>query len=331
MPTKPALAKASISVEDISRKYYEAAGYSMWITAMHVDPLELIASDDSTGKFYSVPVELSGETFTFGEPQEVAVNYVPVKSEAAAAIPYRWSDRKSALAAAGVTDPGSATSTTASTATVTITSTPEIAPDVTPAGAAIRKMAGGAPAATPQAPAADATGSSDNPEEATDVAFDAAKFREAFGLSADVSDDKVKEMALAALSETPTTSAAPATPDIEAMAALASSGQAVLVDKANLQELINRATKGELAYNENRRNERDTFLAQAVREGRIPPASLSAYERLWDNDPDGTRKTVSLLSKNIIPVMSGGLLGAADATDLNEADMAYEAMYGKGK
>lgn len=329
MPTKPALAQASVSVEDISRKYYESAGYSMWITAMHVDPLELIASDDATGKFYSVAVTLSGETFTFGEPQEVAINYVPVKSAAAAAIPYRWGDRTAALAAAGVTEP--ATTPGAGGTTLTLTP-PAIAPDVTPAGAAIRKMAAtvtAEPEGTTQTPAATpAPDSPDNPEEATNVPFDAAKYREAFGLSAELSDDQVREAALAALSGTPTTPA-PAAADIDAMTTLAASGQAVLVDKANLQTLIERAAKGELAYNQNRRNERDAFLKDAVRAGRIPPASLGAYEKLWDNDPEGTRKTVELLAKNVIPVQSVGFLGA-DATDTNEADAAYEAMYGKG-
>jgi hypothetical protein len=327
MPTKTAVARASVSVEDISRKYYESAGYSMWITAMHIDPLELITSDDATGKFYSVPVELSGEEFTFGEPQEVAQTYTPVKSAAAAAIPYRWADRKAALAAAGVTEPAPATSTTGGTAVV-------IAPDVTPAGAAIRKMAATTVAEPTQTPVVEpATGSSDNPEEATDVAFDAAKFREAFGLSADVSDDEVKEMALAALSETPTppVSTAPDAESLAALSALAGTGQAVLVDRANLQVLIERATKGELAYNQNRRNERDAFLSGAVREGRIPPASLPAYEKLWDVDPEGTRTQVSLLARNIIPVQSVGFLGAADNTDLNEADLAYEGLYGKEK
>jgi hypothetical protein len=330
MPTKPALAKASISVEDISRKYYEAAGYSMWITAMHVDPLELITSDDSNGKFYSVPVELKGSEFTFGEPTEVAINYVPVKSAAAAALPYRWGNKAAALAAAGVQVPETTTSTTGGAVVVTTT---EIAPEVSPAGAAIRKMAAtttAEPEGTTQTPDADpATDSTDNPKEATNVPFDAAKYREAFGLSADVSDDKVKEMALAALTETPTPAAADAD-SLAALSSLAGSGQAVLVDRANLQTLIERATKGELAYNQNRKNERDSFLKTAVNEGRIPPASLGAYEKLWDLDPEGTRKQVSLLARNIIPVQSVGFLGA-DATDMNEADSAYDALYGKVK
>jgi hypothetical protein len=305
----PAAVKASVSVEDISRKYYESAGYSMWITAMHVDPLELIAADDTDGKFYRIPVELKGNDFVFGAPQEVAVVYQDVKV-AASAIPYRWQDRVAALAAARKNPDGS----------------DQIAPDVSPAGAAARKMAAPSPVLEVEptdTPDADpATGPITNPEEAS---VDAAKMREALGLKPDATDAEVQAAFASSLS-----APVPATPpsaDIEAMAALAGSGQAVLVDKAQLSQLVETARKGEIAYNQNRKNERDAFLSGAVREGRIPPASLSAYEKLWDNDPEGTRRTVSLLARNIIPVTANGFLG--QELDTNESDSAYEAMYGK--
>jgi hypothetical protein len=316
-----AAVKASVSVEDISRRYYEAAGYSMWIAEMQVDPLVLIAADDSTGKHFRIPVELSGEEFTFGEPQEVAVSYVDVK--AAAAAPVQWGDRKAALAAAGKNEDGS----------------DRIAPDVSPAGAAIRKAKEKAEANAPavletevekteettETPAADpATGPNTTPKEAS---VDALKMREALGLGPDATDDEVAK----AFSAQVAAASAPVTPpsadNIDAMALLAGSGQAVLVDKAQLSTLIETARKGEIAYNQNRRNERDAFLSAAVREGRIPPASLKAYENLWDNDPEGTRKTVSLLSKNIIPVSASGFAG--QETDLGEVDQILAAVYGK--
>jgi hypothetical protein len=313
-----AVVKASVSVEDISRQYYESAGYSMYITAMHVDPLELIAADDSNGKFYRIPVELKGEAFTFGDPQEVAMVYEDVKA-AAAALPVRFADRAAALLAAGKKADGADL----------------VARDVSPAGAAIRKAVHKADAPVvsidtdvtapdTETPAAvPAPGPITNPEEAS---VDAAKMREALGLGPDASDAEV----LAALTATipaPPAATTPPEADIDAMATLAGSGQAVLIDKAQLSTLIETARKGEIAYNQNRKNERDTFLATATREGRIPPASLTAYEKLWDNDPEGTRRTVSLLARNVIPVTTGGFLG--QEVDMNEADSAYEAMYGK--
>lgn len=242
------------------------------------------------------------------------MSYQDVKT--AAKAPVQWADRKQAFAAAGKNEDGS----------------DRIAPDVSPAGAAIRKAKEKADADAPAVietevvettPDADpATGPNTNPEEAS---VDAAKMREALGLGPDATDAEV----LAAFSATIPAPAATVPPeaDIEAMATLAGSGQAVLVDKAQLATLISTARKGEIAYNQNRKNERDTFLATATREGRIPPASLGAYEKLWDNDPEGTRRTVSLLAKNIIPVTTGGFLG--QEVDENEADSAYEAMYGK--
>ena len=155
--------------------------------------------------------------------------------------------------------------------------------------------------------------------------MDPVKLREALGLAADASDEEVRAATLSALpSHEP---AAPATADLDAMAQLTTSGQAVMVDKGVLGDLIVRAKKGEIAFNQNRKNERDSYLKTAVTEGRIPPASLSAYEKLWDLDPEGTRRQVSLLAKNIIPTQNVGFLGAEP--DLNEADSVYEGMYGK--
>jgi hypothetical protein len=179
--------KASVSVEDISREYYASAGYSMWICEMQVDPLQLIAADDASGKYYRIPVELAGDKFTFGEAQEVAMSYQDVKT--AAKAPVQWADRKQAFAAAGKNEDGS----------------DRIAPDVSPAGAAIRKAKEKADADAPAVietevvettPDADpATGPNTNPEEAS---VDAAKMREALGLGPDATDAEV----LAAFSAT---------------------------------------------------------------------------------------------------------------------------------
>jgi len=325
---RAAVVQASVSTEDISRSYYESAGYSMWITAMHVDPLELIAADDATGKFFRIPVELSGEEFSFGEPVEVAINYVPVASKAAAAFPHRWGTREAALAAAGVKSGAEPSAAPAD---------PPIAPEVSPAGAAIRKMATATadPATTTQTPAAEpGTGETEKEKEAS---VDAAKMREALGLPADATLEQVTEaftaqLAADASTATPGTDAAPSADTVDALSALAGTGQAVLVDRAQLTELVQMAKRGDAAFIENRRNERDHFLEAACREGRFPSASLAAYKKLWDLDPEGTRKQVSLLAKNIIPVTAGGLLGdGEDPAAANEADLAYQGMYGKGK
>jgi len=319
-----AVVKASVSVEDISRRYYESAGCSMYITAMHVDPLELIAADDSNGKFYRIPVELNGEEFQFGEPQEVAVAYQDVKT-AAAALPVRFSDRKAALAAAGKKEDG----------------TDLVAKDVSAAGAAIRKAAEKAKAeAAPavletevekigqEAPVDDdtpdaepAAGPTTTPKEAS---VDAAKMREALGLGPDATDDEVRT-ALAAQFAPPQDE-----PSLDPVAALAAklpaTDRPVLVDPENYKKLLSMAVKGEQAFARVEATRRDQVLDQAARDGRFPLSRLSAYKEMWDKNPAETEAYINLMPKNTVPTLAVGMLGAE--INQNETDMAYTAVYG---
>lgn len=317
--TTGGVVKASVSVEDISRKYYETAGYSMWITEMQVDPLQLIAADDATGKYYRIPVTLSGETFTFGDPQEVAIQYADVKTAAKAGA--QWADRKAALAAAGKKEDG----------------TDLVARDVSPAGAAIRKAAEKATAnatvietevTTPEVDdktpaAAPATGPTTTPKEAS---VDAAKMREALGLAPEATDAEVAE-AFAAQA-TAAAPPPPSAPDTSALlSALPKDGGAMLIDPENYKTLVTMAAQGQAAFERMQRNERDVVLGQAVKDGRFPVARLSTYEQMWDKNPDATRAYIELMPKNSVPVMAAGFLGAEISQ--NETDIAYEAMYGK--
>jgi hypothetical protein len=316
--------KASVSVEDISRKYYESAGYSMWIAAMHVDPLELIAADDATGKHYRIPVELKGEEFTFGEPQEVAITYQDVKA-AAASLPVRFSDRKAAFAAAGKREDGSDI----------------VAKDVSPAGAAIRKAAErtaaanatvvetevpvAAPAEETQTPDADpATGPTTTPKEAS---VDAAKMREALGLGPDASDDEVREaFATQVSASAPKTEPAP-NPLAVLTAKLPAGEQPILVDPENYKALLSMAVKGEQAYAEVQKTRRDQVLSAAAKEGRFPVSRLSTYKEMWDKNPEATEAYINLMPKNTVPTLAAGVLGAE--INQNEVDQVYAAYMGE--
>jgi hypothetical protein len=331
MPPTPGAVRASVSVEDISRQYYESAGYSMWITQMHVDPLELIVADDADGKLYRVPVEMGkAGSFAFGDAQEVAIEYKDVKtpagSKAAASMPFRWATREVALAAAGVQDAYDPPLSDA----IVQPDEPAIAPDVTPAGAAIRKMAATA-TKTPDAETP-AAGSTTEDEEGSGMAVDPTKLREALGLAPDASDDDVKAATLAAFasSSPPQAPAANSVPDPAALlAALPENAGVVVLDKANYETLISKADQGVQALAMARAGERDKVLETACRDGRFPPAKLSDYKAMWDQNPDATRQFVTLLPKHSIPSqLSAGLLGIE--TDRNESDLAYEGVYGKG-
>lgn len=316
--------KASVSVEDISRKYYESAGYSMWITEMQVDPLQLIAADDSTGKHYRIPVELSGDDFVFGDPQEVAVSYVDVK--VAASAPVKWGSRKVALLAAGKNEDG----------------TDRVAPDVSPAGAAIRKAAEKPAAAAAvletEVPTADleetpdadpATGPTTTQKEAS---MDAAKMAEALGLSPGASKQEIADALAAQMSEltaTPKGDPAPVTSDPAATLTAISpdAGGAMLIDPENYKTLVNMAAQGQHAYEQMQRNERDAVLGAAVKDGRFPVSRLAAYSEMWDKNPTATKAYIELMPKQSVPTQLSGFLGAA--VSQNETDQAYEAMYGK--
>jgi hypothetical protein len=320
MGTTGGVVKASVSVEDISRRYYESAGYSMWISELQVDPLQLVVADDSTGKHFRVPVELSGDQFTFGEPQEVAVQYVDVKT--AAMAPVQFAERKLALLAAGKNEDG----------------TDRVAKDVSPAGAAIRKAADktaaavpavletevAAPEAEPQTPDADpAAGPITTPKEAS---VDAAKMREALGLGPDADDDEVREAFAAQLSAS--TPAANEPDPLAALTAQLPAGERpILVDPENYRSLVAMAAKGETAYQRVVKTEGREFLEKAAQEGRFPVARLSVYQEMWDKNPEETRAYVNLMPKNTVPTLATGLLGAEISQ--NESDLAYEGMYGK--
>lgn len=327
-PATSGAVRASVSVEDISRQYYESAGYSMWITQMHVDPLELIVADDASGKLYRVPVEMGRSgTFAFGDAQEVAIEYKDVKTpagtKAAASMPYRWPTREVALAAAGVQPPAVEVTTTPPAADPE----PPVAPDVSPAGAAIRKMA--ATATHTPVDAAPADGQTDTKEAAS---MDVAKLKEAFGLPADASDDDVKAAALAVFGEGGGKADASAktgdAPDPAALlAALPDKAGVVVLDKENYKTLLDRADQGVQALAMARAGERDKILEQSMREGRFPVAKLSEYKRMWDKNPDATRDFITMLPKNSVPTLAAaGLLG--QEFDKSEADLAYDAYMG---
>lgn len=349
----PTQIRARVSAEDVSRAYYQSAGYSNWITAMHVDPLELVVCDDGTGDYFRVPVTLgSGDSFEFGDPVKVKVEYVDVKTPKggnkvkATASVYSDDDGLIRLSAATWVDRAAALDIVGGEPAPDVppATEPPVAPDVSPAGAAIRKMA----AAVQTPPAATTAGGSvsTTEQEASGMPFDAAKLREALGLSADASADDALSAFAGALSTLggPST-AAPTSPTTGtasgetltagavnntpiAVPQLADGNRPVLLDPSQLAALQESARRGETAWAQLRRNERDGVIDEAIRLGKFPAVRRDYWVKLWDSDPDGTRAAVNALSANVIPVLSQGYLGD-DAAQRSAADTAYEGLFGK--
>lgn len=90
------------------------------------------------------------------------------------------------------------------------------------------------------------------------------------------------------------------------------------------QETIRRH---EALFAKHAREERDTVIAEAVREGKFAPARKDHWARLWDADPEGTRQVIEGLTKNVIPVEAKGF-----AVEDDEAyDAEHQALWGTTK
>lgn len=367
----------ALSDEDIRRKYYETAGHQNWITEMQLDPLQLIVCDDGTGKYFRVGVTLNGGEISFAEPKEVAINYVDLSAKLSAIVYENRAESLSGVPAPATevitTPPPAATSITLSVPSAVdhkeigrqvaeairayesgggtpgfarggVTPPPPppappapVAPDVSPAGAAIRKMAAATQTPPPASPGGGSVSATE--QEASGMPFDAAKLREALGLSETASADDALTAFAGALSTLGGQGAAPATgsnltasdaaaPAPVAVPQLADGNRPVLLDPSQLAALQESARKGETAWAQLRRNERDGVLDDAIRLGKFPASRREYWVQLWDRDPDGTRQAVSALATNVIPVLSTGYTGD-DAAHRSAADQAYEGLFGK--
>lgn len=337
----PPVQRLAVSDEDVRRAYYETAGYSMWITSMQLDPLQLMVCDDASGKYYRVPISLSGDKFDFGDPVEVAIEYKDVSTPEgakAAASTVVWTSRATSIALDHAEPgepqespqppeqpPAGPAPTNPPAPNPPTQPAPSTVPRVDPAaGAALRGMAG-APVKPPAAakPAAAPTN-----ERLSNV--DGIKMREALGLATDASDE---ELWAAIAAAQPTPEPAPeATPDVASVAAAAqaaagSHGDMLLVDRSQIVALQASARKGEEAWAQLRTSERDQVLKQAMADGKFPPARRDHYQKLWDADPEGTRALVAALAPNLIPTSLSGHMGSDEAA--SEAAVAYDALYGK--
>jgi hypothetical protein len=328
MPTTTAL-----SDEDIRRKYYETAGHNTWITEMQLDPLQLVVCDDASGKYFRVGVTLKGGEISFASPVEVAVQYVDTGAKLSSITYDNRADSLSGIQAPPpevITPPADVPPTGTN---VPPTVTPPVADTVTPAGAAIRKMA----AATQTPPAATTAGGSVSAteQEASGMAVDAAKLREALGLNADASADDALTAFAGALSTlggtqnaTPSDNTSLSAPAPVTVPELVDGNRPVLLDPSQLAALQDSAKKGEVAWAQLRRNERDGVLDEAVKLGKFPASRREYWVQLWDRDPDGTRQAVNALATNVIPVLSSGYLGD-DAAHRSAAEQAYEGLFGQ--
>lgn len=101
MPNATTVA-ASATVEEVRRSFYDGpgTGWSIWIEQLYIDPLEVIAVDDSDGTLWrhSFTVADDGE-ITWADPQQVRREYVTAAATVRAATA-SWAGRTESRAGA---------------------------------------------------------------------------------------------------------------------------------------------------------------------------------------------------------------------------------------
>ena len=103
-----------------------------------------------------------------------------------------------------------------------------------------------------------------------------------------------------------------------------------LVDSSIIEDWRNRAQAGDAAVRELSVRERDGVLAAAVMDGKFPQARMEHYQKMWDKDPDGTRRHVNDLAAGLVPMV--GPIGTNPGWDPDlpgdfDAQAAYKRMY----
>jgi len=419
---------AGVTTEDVRRAYFDSGStpYSYWITEMQMDPPQLIVCDDATSKVYRVPVTIKGSDITFGDAQEVEVEYVDLKAAAermkAGKVAAAWASaassregvkRKAAWdhrAAAGrlarlrITRAAIASDTDADEnvqkllasldatldeaselgAGIDRTSVSEEAAQaldlITAAEALADQLmellgvydpddAGGAEAGGPHGAY---TGTHSHPHAALgaqggDATHDhshthsgdavhnhahagagkskskakAGASPERKGGDSDVEltdDQKAALRAALGLAEDAELTAEELVAGASKLAEQHATAQAaasrklpagvIAVEQEAWDNMNKRVQAGEAARAAQLRDQRDTVIQAAIRDGKLSPARRKHWERLWDADPDGTREVLAGLAKNVVPVDDIGSAGGSMSDEL--LDEEYRSLFPPG-
>ncbi|MGI5171881.1 hypothetical protein ACQEU3_46820 [Spirillospora sp. CA-253888] len=103
----------------------------------------------------------------------------------------------------------------------------------------------------------------------------------------------------------------------------------VTIDEATLADLRAKAEQGVAARAQQRREERDRVLNDAVRAGKFPPARRAHWETYWERDEDGAKQALASLAPGLVPVADIGEPGSE--RDLpTGADDDYDRLFSKG-
>lgn len=292
---RPTTVAMGVTTEDVRRAYYDEAPWSAWIEEMHLDPLQLIILDDSSGERQRIPIAVSGDGVdgvTFGEAVPVVVRYEDVG-----------------------------------------TATPEPADDPAVAASSGRQVLrfasrtesrlGVAPQASTPTRVAAATGT---PEGGSAVEFTDEQLTallEALGLAEDADADAIVTAAEELATTPPETAAASADTPTTVAASAARLGLQ-LVDGETLEA---RLARGDEAYARLQREDCERVVDTALGRGAITPARRDHFLQLMAADTEGTTALLAGLPSGLaVPLaevghgQSGDKDVAASADSIRESD-----------
>jgi hypothetical protein len=304
-PRAPHVA-AGVTTEDVRRAFYDSdfgRSWDIWIEAIELDPLQIIAIDDATGGRSRVPIEIGdgdGEAaVSFSDPVPVVIRYEDAPAVAASA------------SAPQVIRYGSRAE-----------SRPEPAPMAAGQPPATELVAAEpAPPEPPNVPPVEpAAGPTPTPEgEAPMPALDEG-LRERLGLGADADEATI----LSAVDDLVDKATAPPEPTPEPQPEPVAASPAlppgtVAIDEATLADLRQKAEQGVAARARQLTEDRDRAIDDAIKAGKTLPARRDHWQQAWAADPDGTRQMLASLAPGLVPLEEIGEPGGEPAEADDEA------------
>ena len=303
--------RASTTVSDLIKAFYEEydepAMMWWWVREVLVNPGELIVDMDGDG-LLRVPYTISSDdTVTFGEGEEVKIEYVAAANQrVAASYSEPTSTGRKKRVSAETVEPSATVPRDAGD--------PQEERDVQLSPEALARLGLGPDATDEQINAAIEERTTPAPDDgSTEAAGDTptqpAPTEQPVPAPAPVPVPDTQGTPAAAPDTQPATQP-PATPEAPATApAVNVPDGMVLVDAAAMAEVQQEVNLSRQERQRRATEDRDRTIKAGVAAGKFPRSRMAHFTNLWNVDPEGTRALIDQLADNVIPVAERGLVG----------------------
>jgi hypothetical protein len=297
--------QASVGVEDVRRGYYdelEGAGpeYAWWwIRAMELEASGgFLIVDDDEGNLFKVPFTIKGEEVTYADAQQVKIEYL------AASASKEEKQQAATMMVAGLNVSGKATIYASRAESRPSTATKEGGSDLDLKALAERLGL---------------------PEDATEEQIN-AKLDEVRGKETDTDTDTDTDTETETTPDTETDTETDTDTDTETSKSGVQTDDEgyVRLDKDTYERLAASGAAAQKLVDRTEKEHRQHVVNEAVKAGKIVPASRDKFLKLFEADPDGTEKLLTAeadkggLAPGLVPVKEQGSGGNNDDTDSAE-------------